>query len=70
MLLDQKSRRRDFKWSYVILGEERFDDVVVSGVRRDVQRREVLHPRHVEAAREAALARVQRPVAVATVAPT
>ena len=54
--------------SYVVLWKERLYDVVVSCVRRDMQRREVLHPRHVEAAGEAALAGVERLVAVAAVA--
>ena len=54
--------------SYMILWKERLYDVVVSCVRRDVQRREVLHPRDVEAAGEAALAGVERLVAVAAVA--
>ena len=51
--------------SYMIFGQEDLDDVIVSGVCGDVQRRKVLHLRHVVAAREAALARVQRPPAVA-----
>ena len=49
----------------MIFGQEDLDDVIVSGVCGDVQRRKVLHLRHVVAAREAALARVQRPPAVA-----
>ena len=52
----------------MVLGEERFNDVVVASVRRDVKRGEVLHPGDIEAAGEAALAGVQRPVAVAAVA--